>query len=72
MCTLYSNTTNREQIRNLFRVSDNRAAAVEPKAAILPSDVAPVVRLAEDGERELVNMSWALSVAIPARRPEEL
>ncbi|MGE0022357.1 MAG: SOS response-associated peptidase [Hyphomicrobium sp.] len=58
MCTLYANTKARELIRNLFRVSDNRAAAFEPCSAILPSETAPVVHLAEDGERELVNLSW--------------
>jgi putative SOS response-associated peptidase YedK len=58
MCTLYSNQKAREAIRALFRVSDNRAASVEPRDAILPSEMAPVVRLAEDGERELVNLSW--------------
>lgn len=58
MCTLYANTKGRELIRNLFRVSDNRAVAIEPKDAILPSELGPIVRLADDGERELVEMSW--------------
>ena len=42
----------------LFRVSPNRAAQTEAKDAIFPGHSAPVVRLAEDGERELVNLSW--------------
>ena len=42
----------------LFRVGDNRAAAIEPKSAIFPGYVAPVVRKAADGERELVNLNW--------------
>ena len=42
----------------LFRVGDNRAAAFEPKPAIFPGYVAPVVRKAADGERELVNLNW--------------
>lgn len=58
MCTLYANTKARELIRNLFRVSDNRAAAFEPRDAILPSETAPVVRISQDGERELVSLSW--------------
>jgi putative SOS response-associated peptidase YedK len=58
MCTLYANTKRRDLIRSLFRVSDNRASAFEPKDAILPSDVASVVRVAEGGQRELVSMSW--------------
>lgn len=58
MCTLYASSKGRELVRALFRVSDNRASAFEPKDAILPSDLAPVVRLAEDGERELVTLNW--------------
>ena len=58
MCNLYSLTTNRQGVLRLFRVSHNRAAAFEPKDAIFPGHAAPVVRVAEDGERELVYMSW--------------
>ena len=56
---IYSMTRAREAMLRLFRVGDNRAAAVEPKPAIFPGPVAPVVRTAEDGERELVNLNWA-------------
>ena len=72
MCTLYANTKGRELIRNLFRVSDNRATAIEPKDAILPSDMAPVVRLAEDGERELVNLSWGFIRREPGKAPRRV
>lgn len=72
MCTLYSNTSNRELIRNLFCVSDNRAAGFESKAAILPSDTTPVVRLAEDGERELVNLSWGFVRREPGKAPRRV
>ena len=58
MCNLYSMTTNREAILRLFRVGHNRAAAFAPLPAIFPGHVAPVVRHAQDGERELVLMSW--------------
>jgi putative SOS response-associated peptidase YedK len=51
-------TRAREAMLRLFRVSDNRAAAVEPKTAIFPGYVAPIVRKTDDGERELVNLSW--------------
>lgn len=72
MCTLYANTKGRELIRNLFRVSDNRASAVEPKDAIFPSDFAPVVRLADDGERELVNLSWGFVRREPGKAPRRV
>ena len=44
MCNLYSMTRSREAMLRLFRVSDNRAAAIEPRPAIFPGYVAPVVR----------------------------
>ena len=44
MCNLYSMTRSREAMLRLFRVGDNRAAAIEPKPAIFPGYVAPVVR----------------------------
>lgn len=58
MCNLYSHTTTHEATRQLFKVSHNRAADYEPKSAIFPANDAAVVRLAEDGERELVVMNW--------------
>jgi len=58
MCNLYSNTRSRDAIRGLFRVSDNRAYAFEPLPAIFPRTVAPIVRIAADGERELVPATW--------------
>lgn len=72
MCTLYANTKGRELIRNLFRVSDNRAAIFEPKDAILPSDTAPVVRLCDDGERELVPLSWGFVRREPGKAPRRV
>ena len=57
VCNFYSMTRSREAMLRLFRVGDNRAAAVEPKAAISPGYVAPIVRKAADGERELVNLN---------------
>lgn len=58
MCNLYSMTTIREAVIRMFRVSDNRAAAFSPLPAIFPGRSAPVVRQADDGERELSLLSW--------------
>ncbi len=58
MCNLYSNTKTRDALRGAFKISDNRAYAFEPLPAIFPKAVAPVVRVASDGERELVPMTW--------------
>jgi putative SOS response-associated peptidase YedK len=51
-------TKPREAVLRLFRVGHNRAAVFEPKDAIFPGQRAPVVPQAEDGERELVELSW--------------
>ena len=58
MCNLYSMTANRDAIIQLFRVGHNRAAAFDPVSAIFPGHSAPIVKLADDGDRELVAMSW--------------
>ena len=58
MCNLYSMTRAPEAVLRLFRVGHNRAAPIEGKSAIFPGYVAPVVRKADDGERELVNLNW--------------
>ena len=56
----------------LFRVSDNRAAAIEPKPAIFPGYVAPIVRPADDGERELVNLNWGFVLQQKGRAPRRV
>lgn len=58
MCNLYSQTRNVEAIRRMFRIGHNRSVSIEPQPSIFPGYTAPVVRKADDGERELVNMSW--------------
>lgn len=58
MCNLYSQTKAREALIRLFHVSENRAAAFDPLPAIFPGHNAPVVRLADDGARELSMLSW--------------
>ena len=72
MCTLYAMTKSRDAVRALFRVSDNRATAVVPNAGILPTDAAPVVRLAPDGERELVSLSWGFVRRDPGKAPRRV
>ena len=72
MCNLYSMTANREAIISLFKVSDNRAAAIEPKPAIFPSNDAPVVRCAADGARELVELSWGFVLTMKDRAPKRV
>jgi putative SOS response-associated peptidase YedK len=56
----------------LFRVSPNRAAMTEPKDAIFPGHTAPVVRLADDCERELVNLSWGFVLPQAGKAPRRV
>ena len=73
MCNLYSLTKSREAIAALFRVSHNRAAAYEPLSAIFPGHMAPVIRRAsDDGERELVSMSWGFVLPQPGKAPRRV
>jgi putative SOS response-associated peptidase YedK len=53
MCNLYSLNKKRDMVARFFRVSHNRTAAFKPAGAIFPRHIAPVVRCAEDGEREM-------------------
>ncbi|MBS0243545.1 MAG: SOS response-associated peptidase family protein, partial [Proteobacteria bacterium] len=72
MCNLYSETRNTKAIRDLFKVAGNRAAEIQPKDAIFPGHMAPVVRLAEDGERELVELSWGFVLLRPGYAPRRV
>ncbi len=72
MCNLYSITAAREAMLRMFRVGHNRAAAFAPMQAIFPGHVAPVVRLADDGERELTSMSWGFVLLQDGRAPKRV
>jgi putative SOS response-associated peptidase YedK len=69
---LYSQTRNVEAILRLFRVSPNRATSIQSRDAIFPGHVAPVVRKAEDGERELVELSWGFVPPQPGKAPRRV
>ena len=72
MCNLYSMTRAREAVLRLFRVKDNRAAAISPLPAIFPGHSAPVVRRMPDGERELSMLSWGFVLPQPGKAPRRV
>ena len=72
MCNLYSMTRAREAVLRLFRIGHNRAAAFEPKDALFPGHVAPVVRRGGDGDLELVTMSWGYVLPQAGRAPRRV
>jgi putative SOS response-associated peptidase YedK len=69
MCNLYSLNKKRDAVTRFFRVSHNRSAMFEPVSAIFPRHVAPVMRTASDGEREIVTMSWGFMLLQQGRAP---
>ena len=70
MCNLYSITTAVEAMRNLFEVSAERdhLGNAEPLDAVWPKYPALVVRLAQDGEREMLPMSWGFLTAKTSKK----
>ena len=60
MCNLYANIATAEAMRRLFQVSDenDRLGNAPARPAIFPKGEAPVVRLDEVGNRELIDMRW--------------
>ena len=72
MCNLYSQTKTRETVGKLFKVNHNRSAAIEQQDAIFPSNGAAVVKCADDGERELVNLSWGFPLLLKGQAPKRV
>jgi putative SOS response-associated peptidase YedK len=60
MCNLYSVTKGQDAIRSWFRVRHDRIGNLPPLPGIFPDQMAPVIRTAEDGERELLMMRWGM------------
>jgi hypothetical protein len=70
LCNLYSLNKKRDMVARFFRVSHNRAFSFEPSSGFFQRHVAPVVRSAPDGERELVTMSWGFFRLEKGRAPK--
>jgi putative SOS response-associated peptidase YedK len=58
MCNLYSVTRGQEAIRRLFQAGRDLAGNLPALPAVYPDTMAPVIRVAPDGERELTVMRW--------------
>jgi putative SOS response-associated peptidase YedK len=58
MCNLYSITRSQEAMRRLFRVNRDLTGNLPSLPAVFPDTLAPVVRTAPNGERELIMMRW--------------
>jgi putative SOS response-associated peptidase YedK len=58
VCNLYSITRSQDAMRRLFRVGRDLTGNLPLFPAVFPDALAPVVRIASDGERELSLMHW--------------
>ncbi len=59
MCNLYSLTKSQDAIRYRFAVTKDSAGSMPSLPGIFPNDLAPVVRVGDDG-RELNKMHWGM------------
>src|SRR5918993_3574802 len=70
MCNLYSLTKGQAAIRELARAMRDTTGNLPPLPGIFPDQMAPVVRTARDGARELAMLRWGFPpVAKPGARP---
>lgn len=60
MCNLYSQTKGQQAIRDLARAARDLTGNLPPLPGIFPDYAAPIVRTAEDGERELAMVRWGM------------
>ena len=66
MCNLYSVTCSQAAIRQLARAIRDITGNLPPLPAVYPDQMAPVVRTAPDGVRELMMMRWGF----PQKEPQ--
>ena len=70
MCNTFSITSNVEAIQRLFRVERNAVGNMPALPGVFPEHDAPVVRIAEDGVRELANLRWGFLLPQPGKAPK--
>lgn len=69
MCNLYSMTKSREALTAYTRAMRDRTANQPPLPDIFPDQLAPIVRTAKDGVREVVTMRWGFPPPSAGKRP---
>ena len=69
MCNLYSLTRSQDEIRQLAHAMRDMTGNLPPLPGIYPDTMAPVVRTAEDGVRELALMRWGFPPPPKGTRP---
>jgi putative SOS response-associated peptidase YedK len=69
MCNLYSLTRSQEEIARLARAMRDTTGNLPPLPSIYPDTLAPVVRTAADGVRELAMLCWGFPPPPKGSRP---
>lgn len=69
MCNLYSMTRTRDELIGLFDVRRDATHGPFAFASVYPDQMAPVVRLDEEGTRELALMRWGFPPPPTGNRP---
>jgi putative SOS response-associated peptidase YedK len=70
MCNLYSITSSQAAIRELVKAIRDLTGNLPPLPAVFPNRMAPIVRTAPDGVRELVMARWGFPPpSIPGSKP---
>lgn len=60
MCNLYSYTRNVDAVRQLARAMVDRTGFNEQSRDVYPNYLAPVVRVWDDGVREIAPLQWGM------------
>lgn len=69
MCNLYSVTKSQQAIRDLVKAMRDVTGNMPPLPGIFPDQMAPVVRTAPEGARELMMMRWGFPSPSPKGPP---
>jgi len=60
VCNLYNITTTRDAVMQFTKAFSDKAGWNEPSLDVYPGYQAPVVRVGEDGQREIARVSWGM------------
>lgn len=60
MCNLYNLTTTRDAVIEFTKAFRDKAGWNDPSFDAYPNTLAPIVRVAEDGQREIVPATWGM------------
>ena len=60
MCNLYNLTTTRDAVVEFTKAMADKAGWNEPSLNVYPNTLAPIVRVGDDGNREIVSATWGM------------